>query len=71
MTSKERIKAAALCQKTDRPPTSLRCTAEVWDALQVYFGLNTQVDMLDKLDIDLRWVAVSFVGPIYTQPFRD
>jgi len=63
MTSKERIKAAAMRQKTDRPPTSLRCTAEVWEALQAHFGVETQVDVLDKLDIDLRWVSVPFIGP--------
>ena len=63
MTSKERIKAAASRQKTDRPPTSLRCTPEVWDALQAHFGVKTQVDVLDKLDIDLRWVTIPFIGP--------
>ena len=63
MTSKERIKAAAERRKTDRPPTSLRCTAEVWEALQTHFGVDSQIDVLDKLDIDLRWVAVPFIGP--------
>ena len=63
MTGKERIIAAAMRQKTDRPPTSLRCTAEVWEALQAHFGVDTPIDVLDKLDIDLRWVAVPFIGP--------
>ena len=63
MTGKERIKAASSRQKTDRPPTSLRCTPEVWDALQAYFGVDTRIKVLDKLDIDLRWVTVPFIGP--------
>lgn len=63
MTGKERIIAAAKRQKTDRPPTSLRCTSEVWDALQAHFGVNTPIEVLDKLNVDLRWVSVPFIGP--------
>ena len=63
MTSKERVKKAARRQKTDRPPSSLRCTPEVWDALMAHFGVDTIEDVQDKLDTDLRWVYPEFIGP--------
>jgi len=63
MTSRERVLAAAERKRTDRPPTSLRCTAEAWDALRRYLGVRTNDDVLDALDIDLRWIGVPFIGP--------
>ncbi len=55
--------AAFKREKTDRPPTSLRCTPEVWIALQKYFGADTREDVMDKLDIDMRMVYLPFIGP--------
>ena len=63
MTSRERVKRAAQRIKTDRPPTSLRCTPEVWEALQAHFGVSANEDVLDKLDIDYRWIYLPFIGP--------
>lgn len=63
MNSKERILAAARRQPTDRPATSLRCTPEAWDALRRHLGVKTNEDVLDVLDIDLRWVPLPFIGP--------
>ena len=63
MQSKERVLNAMRRRKTDRPPTSLRCTQEVWQALEVCLGVSTPNDVLDELDIDLRWVSVPFIGP--------
>lgn len=63
MTSKERVLAAARREKTDRPPTSLRCTAEAWDKLRAYLGVETNNEALDVLDIDLRWIPLPFCGP--------
>ncbi len=63
MTSKERVKKALRREITDRPPSSLRCTAEVWDALKAHFDVDTPIDVLDKLDVDLRWVSIPFNGP--------
>lgn len=63
MTSKERILAAASRRRTDRPPTSLRCTSEAWEALRKFLHVETNNDVLDALDVDLRWVALPFIGP--------
>ncbi|NQU11749.1 hypothetical protein HQ590_13225 [bacterium] len=63
MTSRERVLAAARRQPTDRPPTGLRCTAEAWAALRQHLGVATNDDVLDALDVDLRYVAPPFIGP--------
>ncbi len=63
MTSRERVIAAAERRKTDRPATSLRCTPEAWEKLETYLGVKSVVEVLDALDIDLRWVSVPFTGP--------
>jgi uroporphyrinogen decarboxylase len=63
MNSRERILAAAKRQPTDRPPTSLRCTPEAWDALRKHLNVETNNDVLDLLDIDLRWIPIPFCGP--------
>jgi len=41
----------------------LRCTPEAWEALRNYLGVETNQQVLDTLDVDLRWVYLSFVGP--------
>src|SRR3990172_3057301 len=63
MTSRERVLAAASRRRTDRPPTSLRCTPEAWKALREYLRVETNEDVLDALDVDLRWIALPFIGP--------
>ena len=66
MTSKERVLKALRREKADRPASDLRCTQEVWDALKEHFSLDTVEDILDKLDIDMRWITVGsipFIGP--------
>lgn len=63
MTSKERVRAAARRQPTDRPPTSLRCTPEAWTALQQHLRVNTNDAVMNALDVDFRWVPLPFIGP--------
>jgi len=63
MNSRERILAAAERRRPDRPATSLRCTPEVWQALQAALGVDSVNGVLDALDIDLRWVPLPFIGP--------
>ena len=63
MTSKERVLLAAKRKKTDRPPTSLRCTCEVWQALKAHFNVQSNSEVLDCLDIDYRWIGVDYTGP--------
>ena len=63
MTSKERVVAAFERKKTDRPPTSLRCTPEAWAKLMEHFNVATVNDVLDVLDIDMRWIRLPYKGP--------
>jgi len=63
MTGKERVVAAANRRKTDKPPTSLRCTSEAAEALMEYLGVPTYIDALDKMEVDLRWIGVPYIGP--------
>jgi len=63
MTSKQRVLAAASRRRTDRPPTSLRCTPEAWEALRKHLHVETNDDVLDALEIDLRWLPLPFIGP--------
>lgn len=63
MTSKERVQAASRREKCDRPPTSLRCTPESWATLREYLKVETNDDVMDVLDIDMRWVGLPFIGP--------
>jgi uroporphyrinogen decarboxylase len=63
MNSKERILACTKREKTDRPATGLRCTPEAWEKLRNYLNVKTNNEVLDILDIDLRWVSVPFIGP--------
>lgn len=63
MNSKDRVLATARREQTDRPPTSLRCTPEAWESLRKHLGVRTNNDVLDELDIDLRWVSLPFIGP--------
>ena len=63
MTSRERVRKTLNREKADRPASSLRCTEEVWTALKAHFNVSTNVDVLDKLDADLRWVYLSYCGP--------
>lgn len=63
MNSRQRVLASIERKPIDRPPTSLRCTAEVWDALQQHFGVRSNTAVLDALDIDMRWIGLPFIGP--------
>lgn len=66
MNSRERVLATTERRRPDRPATSLRCTPEIWQALRTHFGVKTNNDVLDQLDIDWRGIyvtALPFLGP--------
>lgn len=63
MNSRERVIAAVERRRPDRPAASLRCTPEAWQKLQDHLGVGTPNEVLDELDIDLRWIGISFIGP--------
>ena len=63
MTGKERTMRALRWKKTDRPPTDLTCTPEVWAALRAHFGVETNVEVLNKMDVDMVRFSIPFIGP--------
>ena len=67
MTSKDRIAAIVRGRRPDRPGTSLRFIPESLELMREYLGIgisdNTQNEVLDRLNIDLRKVMLKFTGP--------
>ena len=63
MTSRDRVLCAARREQPDRQATSLRCTPEAWESLAEYLDVGNQNDVLNALDIDLRWLSLPFIGP--------
>ena len=63
MDSRERVLRSARREQADRVATGLRCTAEAWVKLQDHLGLRTEQEVLDALDIDLRWMGLRYIGP--------
>ena len=67
MDSHSRVLAATERRRPDRPATSLRFMPEPLEAVRVHLGLpgsnDALNDVLDELDIDLRWVGAPFIGP--------
>ena len=41
----------------------LRCTPEAWASLRDYLHVETNDDVLDALDVDVRWISLPFIGP--------
>ena len=67
MDSRSRVLAVCERRRADRPATSMRFTSEALEMMRVHLGLATSDDMLndvlDELEIDLRWISVPFIGP--------
>jgi len=63
MNSRERTKLALNHQQPDRPPLLLWMVPEISERLQSHFSVDTDDDVLDKLDIDVRWLNPEYIGP--------
>ena len=67
MDSRNRVLCACERRKADRPPTSLRFTADALERMRVHLILpesdNLINDVCDELNIDLRWLPLPFIGP--------
>lgn len=67
MNSRQRVLAASERQRPDRPATSMRFTPEALELMRLHLGLpksdNLLYDVLDELDIDVRWIPLPFIGP--------
>jgi len=60
MTPRERVMAAINHQATDRVPADLWAEDEVWERLIRDLGVRSRDDVLERFDVDLRYVS-----PIY------
>ena len=68
MSPRERVLAALSHREPDRVPADLWAVPEVWQRLQTYFGGVSRADVLQRLHIDIRWVAPNYVGPQQNLP---
>ena len=60
MIPRERVLAAINHQQTDRVPADLWAEDAVWQRLQRDLGQETRDGVLDRLEIDLRYIT-----PVY------
>lgn len=64
MTSKERIRATIQHQETDRIASTMQCVETQWDKLKKYFGVETEEEVMSKLEIDTRIMDLPpYIGP--------
>ncbi|MHB1356051.1 MAG: uroporphyrinogen decarboxylase family protein [Anaerolineae bacterium] len=64
MNHRERILAAIHHQPVDRLPTDIWATPEVWQKLRVYFNVDDNLEVYDKLDIDgMMGISPTYIGP--------
>jgi len=63
MTSRERIKVALQHRRPDRVPAGMWLTPEVCEKLKKHFQVESEEEVMDKLDVDMRWPPVDYIGP--------
>lgn len=64
MTSKERIRATIEHKPTDRIPSTMQCVETEWDNLKKHFGVETEEEVMDILEIDTRILDMPpYIGP--------
>jgi uroporphyrinogen decarboxylase len=63
MNSRERVLCALNHVKTDRIPTDFQAVNEIYQKLEKYFGTQNHDEILDRLEIDCRWVNPIYRGP--------
>jgi uroporphyrinogen decarboxylase len=67
VNSRERVRTALSHQSPDRAPLALWLTPEVCLRLQKHLGVDSEIAVLDALDIDVRWLLVDYIGPALQQ----
>lgn len=68
MKSRERVMKAMRHEPVDRVPLFYRDVPEVRQRLLRDLNLNTYDELLDRLQIDFRWVEPAYVGPPLDNP---
>jgi uroporphyrinogen decarboxylase len=68
LSPRERVLIALDHREPDRVPCDLWAVPEVMARLQDYFGLVSWEEVLQRLAVDVRWVAPDYVGPQRSLP---
>ena len=63
MNSRERVKLALEHNDPDRVPLMLWMTPEINERMQKHLGVNSELEVLEALDIDVRWLNPDYIGP--------
>jgi len=64
MTPRERILASLRRQPVDRLPTDIWATPEIWQRLYDHFGVTTEIEVYDHLEIDgIPIITPPYIGP--------
>ncbi len=68
LTGRERVFAAIQRQETGRPPIDFWAEKEVWERLLRDLGLPNKRALLERFQVDLRWVDHDYIGPDFSDP---
>ncbi len=68
LSCRERVERALNHQEPDRVPADLWAVPEVKQRLQEHLGVSSWDKVLQKLRIDVRWVAPDYMGPVQIRP---
>lgn len=71
MTSKERIRAAIAHKEVDRVPTTMHCVETAWKNLKKYLKVETEEEVLQHFDIDVREISLPPYTGSVAEPFKN
>jgi uroporphyrinogen decarboxylase len=71
MLPRERVLAAINHQKTDRVPVDLWAEEPVWDRLVGDLGVKTRDAVLERLDVDVRYVSPIYLPDVITDGVKQ
>jgi len=63
MSPRERVACSLRHEIPDRIPLHMKAEKEVWPRLQEYLGVTDDEEVMDRLGIDIRSIAPTYVGP--------
>jgi uroporphyrinogen decarboxylase len=68
LSPRERVYTALAFRQPDRTPADLWAVPEVQERLKRHFHTESWEEVLQRLNVDVRWVAPDYVGPQRTLP---
>lgn len=64
MNSKERVRTAIQHKQPDKVPSTMQCVDTAWEKLRKHFQVETNDDVMERLDIDTRIMDFPpYIGP--------